>query len=76
LGGSSTNAPEFTVTRTDGTVIGTFTIAADGKVTCVNEVVTDMVTSMIDARHWSAEQATGAFSDGWSNGYVSISRPR
>jgi hypothetical protein len=40
-------------------------------------MVVDMVTSMIGARHWTAEQATAAFSDGWSNGYVSIiSRPR
>jgi hypothetical protein len=37
-------------------------------------MVVDMVTSMIDARHWTAEQASTAFSDGWSNGYVSISR--
>src|SRR5580692_7793014 len=72
LGISSTKAPEFAVTRTDGTVIATFTIAADGQVTCDNEMVTDMVTSMINARHWTAEQATTAFSEGWSNGYLSI----
>jgi hypothetical protein len=75
LDSTGTKALEFTVTRTDGTVIATFTIAADGEVTCDNEMVTDMVTSMIDARHWTAEQATTAFSNGWSNGYVSISRP-
>jgi hypothetical protein len=44
-------------------------------VNCDNEMVVDVVTSMIEARHWTAEQATTAFSDGWSNGYVSISRP-
>jgi hypothetical protein len=38
-------------------------------------MVVEMVTSMIDARRWTAEQATTAFTDGWSNGYVSISRP-
>jgi hypothetical protein len=74
LDSTSTKAPGFTVTRTDGTVIATFTIAPDGQVTCDNEMVVDMVTSMIDARHWTAEQASTAFSDGWSNGYVSISR--
>jgi hypothetical protein len=37
-------------------------------------MVINMVTSMIDARHWTAEQATRAFAVGWSNGYVSISR--
>jgi hypothetical protein len=76
LGSSSTKAPEFTVTRTDGTVIATFTIAADGEVTCPDEMVTDMVTSMINARRWTAEQAAAAFSNGWSNGYVSISPQR
>lgn len=72
MGSASTKAPEFTVTRTDGTVIATFTIAANGEVTSGDEMVADMVTSMIEARHWTAEQATTAFSDGWSNGYLSI----
>ena len=37
-----------------------------------NEVVADMVTSMIKARNWTAAEAVGAFSNGWSNAYVSI----
>jgi hypothetical protein len=73
--GGSTSTPEFTVTGTQSNVIATFTITPEGQVNCDNEMVVDMVTSMIEARHWTAEQATTAFSDGWSNGYVSISRP-
>jgi hypothetical protein len=73
----STDPPEFTVTGADGKIIATFTITADAQVTSDSEMVTDMVTSMIKTREWTAGQATRGLSDGWSNGYVSIScRPR
>jgi hypothetical protein len=41
-------------------------------VTSDNEVVADMVTTMIKTRNWTAAEAVGAFRDGWSNAYVSI----
>jgi hypothetical protein len=66
--------PEFAVAKVDGKVIATFTITADGQVNSANEVVADMVTTMIKARNWTAEQASLALSEGWSNGYVTISR--
>jgi hypothetical protein len=71
-----TDTPEFAVTNAEGNLIATFAIAADGEVTSNNEMVTDMVTSMIKARNWAAADAVGAFRNGWSNAYVSItSRP-
>ena len=69
-----TDLPEFTVTGTDGKAIATFTITADGEVNSSSEVVADIVTSMIEARGWTSEQAAHAFTGGWSNGYVSIAR--
>jgi len=71
-----TSTPEFSVTDADGKAIATFTITADGQVNSTSETVADMVTSTIQARGWTAEQATLAFADGWSNGYVSITWPR
>ena len=64
--------PEFSVAGADGEAIATFTITTDGKVSSLNEMVADMVTSMINARNWTAEQAALAITDGWSNGYLSI----
>jgi hypothetical protein len=66
--------PEFAVTNTDGKVIATFTITTDGQVNSANEVVADMVTTIIKARNWTADQASRALNEGWSNGYVTISR--
>jgi hypothetical protein len=71
---SHTDTPEFSVTGADGKAIATFTITTDGEVNSTSEVVTDMITSMIQARYWAPEQAALAFTDGWSNGYVSITR--
>ena len=68
-----TDTPEFAVTNAEGKLIATFTIAEDGEVISGNEVVADMITSMIKARNWNAAEAVGAFRDGWSNAYVSIS---
>ena len=67
-----TDTPEFTVTNAEGEIIATFTIVADGQVTSNNEVVADMITSMIKTRNWTTAEAVGAFRDGWSNTYVSI----
>jgi len=66
--------PQFAVAEVDGKVIATFTITTDGQVNSANEVVADMVTTMIKARNWTPEQASLALSEGWSNGYVTISR--
>jgi hypothetical protein len=71
-----TDTPEFAVTNAEGKLIATFTIAADGEVISGNEVVADMITSMIRARNWTAAEAVGAFSNGWSNAYVSIASRR
>jgi len=45
-------------------------------VTSDNEVVVDMVTSMIENHNWTAAGAVGAFRNGWSNAYVSITSRR
>jgi hypothetical protein len=45
-------------------------------VTSDNEVVADMVTSMIKTRNWTAAEAVGALRNGWSNAYVSITSRR
>ena len=66
--------PEFSVTGADGDAIATFTITTDGEVNCPSETVADMVTSTIRVRGWTPEQAALSFTDGWSNGYVSITR--
>jgi hypothetical protein len=67
-----TDTPEFAVTNAEGKLIATFTIATDGEVTCDNEMVTDMVTSMIKNRNWNSAEAIVALRNGWSNAYVSI----
>jgi len=70
------DTPEFAVTNAEGELIAIFTIAADGEVTSDNEVVVDMVTSMIENHNWTAAGAVGAFRNGWSNAYVSITSRR
>ncbi|MFC6883425.1 hypothetical protein [Actinomadura yumaensis] len=65
-------AAAFTVTGADDSPIGAFTLAADGGVSASTEILADTITSMIQARGWSTEQAAAAFTDGWSNGYMTI----
>jgi hypothetical protein len=45
-------------------------------VTSDNEVVADMVMSMIKNRDWTAAEAVDALRNGWSNAYVSITSRR